>query len=184
MRMAGNYDARAVLAICNRGGYWTVQRNPETTPMKYAHPGQADLSRWFPVAAGLVALTLTMLPLDSRAGKPADKRPDYMIGYTVHRTDLEGYHANQVTMRAFMAHGDGSGVKELGKELVTKPNQYVSFASWSPDGSRAIIYQGWDSRRWCMKPTFDSWHSTAAIVPGNAANVDKGQAPLTQGAHR
>ena len=31
--------------------------------MKTARLGQADLSKWFPLAAGLAALTLTLLPL-------------------------------------------------------------------------------------------------------------------------
>jgi TolB protein len=114
--------------------------------MRKPRVGQTDLSKWFPVAAGLVALTLTMLPLAARADKPADKRPDYAIGYTVHRTNLPGgQFANWSTMRAFLVRGDGSGTKELAKELVTKPNQYVQFAGWSPDGSQAILYQGWES---------------------------------------
>ena len=67
--------------------------------MKNARVGRAELSRWFPLAAGLAALTLTMLPLASQAGKQADKRADYSIGYTVHRTDLPGYSANRATSR-------------------------------------------------------------------------------------
>lgn len=98
------------------------------------------------VTAGLVTLTLTMQPLVARAGEPADKRPAYAIGYAAHRMNLPGgQHANFSTMRAFVLEGDGSGTKELAKELVTKPNQYVGFAGWSPDGCQAILYQGWES---------------------------------------
>ena len=70
--------------------------------MKNARVGQADLSTWLPLAAaaaGLAVLMLAMMPA-SRAGKPADKRPDYSIGYHVHRTELPGYFPNRVTSRA------------------------------------------------------------------------------------
>jgi hypothetical protein len=40
--------------------------------MKNARVGQADLANCFPLAAGLAALTLAMLPLASQAGKQAD----------------------------------------------------------------------------------------------------------------
>lgn len=59
--------------------------------MKIARVGRANRSRWFTLAAGLTALTLLMLPLAARTSQPADKHPDYAIGYTVHRTDLQGY---------------------------------------------------------------------------------------------
>src|SRR5438876_11634290 len=114
--------------------------------MRKTRAGQTGLSKRFPVAASLVALTLTMLPLAARADQPADKRPDYAIGYTAHRTNLPGgQFANFSTKRAFVVEGDGSGTKELAKELVTKPNQHVQFARWSPDGSQAILYQAWES---------------------------------------
>jgi hypothetical protein len=113
--------------------------------MKNAPVGHADLSKWFPLAAGLAALTLTLPPLASRAGKPADERPDYWIGHTVQRTDLQGYYANRVTGRAFMVHGDGSGTKQLAPGLAGKPNQYGQFAGWSPDGRQAVLYQAWES---------------------------------------
>lgn len=94
------------------------------------------------VAAGVVGLTLTMLPLAARAGHRADQRADYAIGYSAHRTNLAGgQHANFSTMRAFVVQGDGSGTKELAQELVTKPHQYVGFAGWSPDGRQAIRSQ-------------------------------------------
>jgi Tol biopolymer transport system component len=108
--------------------------------MKNARARRTDLSRWFPLAAGLTALTLTMLPPASRAGKPDDKRADYAIGYSVYHTDL-----SVGTTRAFMVHGDGSGTKQLASELAGKPNQYCQFAGWSPDGSQAILSQGWES---------------------------------------
>jgi Tol biopolymer transport system component len=112
--------------------------------VKNARAGQADLANCFPLAAALVALALTTLPA-SRAGVQADKRPDYAIGYTIHRTDLQGYWANRATSRAFMVNGDGSGTTELAPELRSKPHQHTQFGGWSPDGRRAILYQMWDS---------------------------------------
>ncbi|MCI0741815.1 MAG: hypothetical protein L0Y72_22505 [Gemmataceae bacterium] len=116
--------------------------------MKNACPGQAAFSKCCPLVAGLAALTLTMLPLTSRAGKPADKRPEYMIGYTVHRTDLPGYFPNRVTSQAFVVKGDGSGTTELAPELVTKPHQSTQLGGWSPDGRQAILYQTWRHVSW------------------------------------
>jgi Tol biopolymer transport system component len=113
--------------------------------MKNACVGHADLARWLPLAAGLAALTLTTPPLAARAGKPADKRPGYAIGYTVQRTDLTGYFPNRVTGRAFVVKGDGTGARQLAPELTRKPNQYCQFAGWSPDGRQAILYQAWES---------------------------------------
>jgi Tol biopolymer transport system component len=113
--------------------------------MKNARVGRVDLSKWFPLAAGLAALTLAMLPVASPAGEPADKRPEYDIGYTSCRTDLQGYYPNQVTARAFVVRSDGSGTKQLAPELTRKPNQFAVFAGWSPDGRQAILYQIWES---------------------------------------
>jgi Tol biopolymer transport system component len=113
--------------------------------MTNARAGRADLAKWFPLAVGLTALTLTMLPLASRAGKPAEKRPDYAIAYTVHCTDSGGYFPNQVTGRAFVVRGDGSGTTELAPGLASKPYQRTQFAGWSPDGRQAILYQIWES---------------------------------------
>ena len=113
--------------------------------MKNARSGHADLAKWFPLAAGLAALTLTMLPPAAPADKPAGKCVDYWIGYTVQRADLQGYFANRSTSRAFMVRGDGSGTKQLAPKLASKPNQFTSFANWSPDGRQAILYQTWES---------------------------------------
>src|SRR5262249_39211064 len=113
--------------------------------MKNARVGRADFAKWLPLAAGLAALTLTMPALAAPAGKPADKRADYWIGYTRGRTDLQGYYANRVTTRAFMVRGDGSGTTELAPGLAAKPHQFTSFAGWSPDGRQAILYQNWES---------------------------------------
>src|SRR5262245_62230107 len=67
------------------------------------------------------------VPLARGAERPADDHPTYSLGYTSHRTDLPGYYANQVTSRAFVVKGDGSGATELAPELVTKPHQHTGF---------------------------------------------------------
>ena len=88
--------------------------------------------RWLPAAAALAWLALAPLPPAWGADRPADERPSYSIGYTTHRTDLPGYSVNQVTSRAFVVKGDGSGQAELAPELASKPHQYTGFAGWSP----------------------------------------------------
>jgi Tol biopolymer transport system component len=112
--------------------------------MKNIRVGRAAFAMWFPLAAGLAALMLPLLPQTSPAGKPAEKRADYAIGYTAHRTDLPSYYASRVTFRAFVVNGDGSGTKQLAPELASKPNQSVQFAGWSPDGRQAILNQNWE----------------------------------------
>ncbi len=114
--------------------------------MKKALVDRANRSKMLPLAAALAALMLPMLPLASRGDKPADERPAYMIGYTVQRTDLQGYYPNRSTGRAFVIRGDGSGATELAPELVSKPHQFTQFAGWSPDGRQAILYQLWESQ--------------------------------------
>src|SRR5438034_7471275 len=76
----------------------------------------------------------------------AGDRPDFLIGYTVQRTNLPGgQFPNRVTSRAFVVKADGTGARELGAELARKPNYSTSFAGWSPDGRHAILHQGWES---------------------------------------
>src|SRR5262249_55528577 len=142
--LAGGHRRQAEEGV-EPAGRGTVNPKKETTPMKKARVGQAARATWFPLAAGLAALALAVLPLASRAGKPADERPDYWIGYTMSRTDAPGTYPNQDTARAFVVRADGSGATELAPELASKPHQRTSFAGWSPDGRQAIIHQSWES---------------------------------------
>jgi TolB protein len=80
------------------------------------------------------------------SGEPARARSDYLIGYTVQRTNLPGgQFANRATSRAYLVKADGTGARQLGEDLTRKPNNAVSFAGWSPDGRQAILSQGWES---------------------------------------
>src|SRR5437899_699262 len=98
---------------------------PEDTIMADTSTDRIGLWKWFlATLAVLVVLTLARGPVALRADKPADERPGYAIGYTAHRTDLPGgYCPNRVAGRAFVVNGDGSGTRQLGKELTDKPNQ-------------------------------------------------------------
>src|SRR5262245_20773762 len=102
-----------------------------------------NLPRRLPAAAVLAWLALALLPPAWGADPPRDERPGYSLGYTSHRTNLEGYFANRVTARAFVVKGDGSGTTELAPELASKSNQYTQFGGWSPDGRQAILSQNW-----------------------------------------
>jgi TolB protein len=82
----------------------------------------------------------------SAADEPARERSDYLIGYTVQRSNLPGgQFPNRVTSRPFVVKADGTGVRQLGEDLTRKPNYAASFAGWSPDGRQAILSQGWES---------------------------------------
>jgi TolB protein len=93
------------------------------------------------------ALTLAVIvPRARAADEPARERPDYLIGYTVQRTNLPGgQYPNQITARAFVVKADGTGTRHLAEELTRKPNSFAQFAGWSPDGRQAILHQGWES---------------------------------------
>ena len=117
----------------------------------------------FPLAGGLAALTLTLTPLASPAAKPADQRADYWIGYTAGRTDLQGYFANQVTARAFVVKGDGSGLVSQYQSWGTTPENVFAvynavecadvnwprnWAKWQADAERvyrAAPFETWDN---------------------------------------
>jgi hypothetical protein len=106
---------------------------------------QTNFCRWLLVAAVVVAAlawpALALAPPAVGADRPAHNRPDYSLGYTVHRTNLPGHWANRAAGRAFVIKGDGSGAKELAPELAKKPHQHTQFGGWSPDGRQAWLYQ-------------------------------------------
>lgn len=95
---------------------------------------------------GMLVIAMAWLPANAHGGEPGAERSAFLIGYTEHRTDLDGgYFSNRVTSRAFLVRGDGTGRKQLAPELTLKPNQFAQFAGWSPDGRQAILYQIWES---------------------------------------
>jgi TolB protein len=123
--VAGDVPVQADFVVATDGR----EDNPGTAARPIAHnqpPNTAD----FAVAAG----------------SPARERPGYDIGYTAHRVNLPGgQFANFSTGRAFVVGGDGSGTRQLAPELARKPNQWVQFARWSPDGRQAVLLQIWES---------------------------------------
>jgi TolB protein len=69
-----------------------------------------------------------------------------LIGYTELSTNLPGgRHANVSTSRAMVVAFDRSERhRELAAHLAEKPDTWTQFAGWSPDGSMAIIGNGWE----------------------------------------
>ncbi|MCA9213393.1 MAG: PD40 domain-containing protein [Planctomycetales bacterium] len=86
------------------------------------------------------------------------------IGYTELRTNLPGgRHANTSTSRAMVINLDGSGKRALVSHLAEPPDTWTQFAGWSPDGSLAIIGNGWqdpDNADW------EEEHKTFRMEPG------------------
>ena len=95
----------------------------------------------------LLAAALTVLVVQADADGPP-----FAIGYSRVRTNVPGSRwANAITMRAWLANGDGTGGRELASELITKPGTCTQFVGWSPDGRTAIVGCGWESEengRW------------------------------------
>lgn len=106
-----------------------------------------------------------------------------LIGYTELQTNLPGgRHANVRTMRAILSQADGSGRRELAKELVNEADAWTQFAGWSPDGKTAIVVRGWQSpsnAQWeeehrTFRFTPEGWLLDSFLVDlatGSAANV-------------
>ena len=69
-----------------------------------------------------------------------------LIGYTSFQTDLPGgRHQNVRTMRAMVVQVDGTGLREIGGELIKQTDTWTQFAGWSPDGATAIVGCGWQN---------------------------------------
>ena len=74
------------------------------------------------------------------------ERPNLLIGYNEHRTNLPGgRRANVSTNRAMLVKADGSGRRPLAAELANESGASTQFAGWSPDGKAAVIGRGWES---------------------------------------
>lgn len=70
----------------------------------------------------------------------------YTIGYREFRTNLPGgRHANWATMRAYVVRADGTGRRDLARELARDANTWTAFGGWSPDGRTAIIENGYNT---------------------------------------
>src|SRR5262245_35070152 len=98
--------------------------------------------RYLPL--GFVAAALTSGTVLS--GPEVDSRPDLLIGYTEHRTDLPGgRHANVKTRRAVVVKADGTGRRVLAEELTREAGASTQFVGWSPDGKAARVSWYWKS---------------------------------------
>ena len=114
-----------------------------------------DLGEARDVAAAhpdVVARLETRLEEIRATGRSVERRvdgtwPDAWIGYTEFRTNLPGgRHANVVTQRACMDRAVGGGRRVVAASLTEgKQHTWTQFAGWSPDGTLAIIGNGWES---------------------------------------
>lgn len=133
------------------------------------------------VVVSLVSAAASGLPLRIAAAEP--DRPQWLIGYNEHRTNLPGgRHANVSTNRGMLVRADGTGRRPLAAELAAEPGSWTQFAGWSPDGSQAILVRGWESEenaRWeeehkAFRFTADGWLVDSLLVDvasGKAENV-------------
>lgn len=79
-------------------------------------------------------------------GSGVSTAPECLIGYTELQTNLPGgRQANVNTMRAMVMTADGTAKRSLAAALADTPNTMTQFVGWSPDGTTAIIGQGWKS---------------------------------------
>jgi len=73
-------------------------------------------------------------------------RPQFLVGFTVLRTNLPGgRRANVITERARLVRADGSDDRPIAEELTCEPDHWTQFAGWSPDARTAYVYSGWES---------------------------------------
>jgi Tol biopolymer transport system component len=116
--------------------------NPTTT-----HPAAIVSPRDFLRAGAAAALGLAALVAAALfAAGQDDTPPDFLIGYTEHRTDLPGgRHANVKTRRAVVVKADGTGRRVLAEELTREAGSSTQFVGWSPDGKAAKVSRYWKS---------------------------------------
>ncbi len=94
---------------------------------------------WFSVVL-LIALS------GCKTARSSASRASYLIGYTDSQCDdPRGQFYNSRTARAMIVRADGTGRREIGAALITRPNSWTSFAGWWADGRRAIINSSWES---------------------------------------
>ncbi len=125
-------------------GYWWLRREIRKRQGEFGpDPVDQVIDRRLGVVPGEGGVRL-----DTAALAP----PPNLIGYTELRTDLPGgRHANVRTMRTMLVAPDGTGRRELGRELVDGSEAWTQFAGWSPDGRQAVISRGWqdpENARW------------------------------------
>lgn len=104
-------------------------------PAGLSRDSMASMARFKSLGRLFLALSVSTATI-AHADEP-------LIGYSELRTDLPGgRHANISTMRAMVVATNGNGCRELAPDLATPKDTWTQFASWSPDGTIAIIGNG------------------------------------------
>ncbi len=112
---------------------------------------------------------------------PATSRSHHLIGYTdLQCDDPRGQFYNWRTSRAMIVRADGTGRREIGASLITRPNQWTQFAGWWADGRQAIINCAWESEENYL---WEREHKTFRMTEGNWL-LDGCLVDLTAGAAR
>ena len=121
--------------------------------MRYLHNSQ--------IGSWLAVLILQAVPVNPECNA---KDRATLIGYTELRTNLAGgRHANTSTSRAMVINLDGSGKRELAAHLAVAPDTWTQFAGWSPNGSIAIIGNGWQDPE---NAVWEEVHKSFRMEPG------------------
>lgn len=114
--------------------------------------------------SSVMVIVFVMLASVLTPGEAVLKRPKALIGYNEHRTNLPGGRtANISTCRAIVVRADGSGRRELAKELAAKPNTWTNFSGWSADGKQAFIASNWEDPE---NAIWEEEHQTFRREPG------------------
>lgn len=122
------------------------------------------LAKLFTAIAILFGIQESTLAEDTPNSPGKKEKNPLWIGYTQLRTDLSGGRHNNVrTSRAMMVHPDGSGTNQVAAKLVENENTWTQFAGWSPDGSWAVINQGWQDP---ANALWEEEHKTFRMEPG------------------
>ncbi|MEY2882074.1 MAG: hypothetical protein RLZZ15_4454 [Verrucomicrobiota bacterium] len=95
----------------------------------------------------LAALALFAATALAAGASPPVDRAAYLLGYTDSICDdPRGQFYNWRTRRAMVVRADGTGRREVGAALLTRPDSWTGFAGWWPDG-RAIIGSAWEDEK-------------------------------------
>lgn len=90
-------------------------------------------------------LSLSLLTVLRTEAADGD-RPQTLIGYNEHRTNLPGGRwANVSTNRAMLMRADGTQRRPLARELADERGAWTQFVGWSPDGKTAVVGRAWES---------------------------------------
>ena len=78
--------------------------------------------------------------------RPTADRSRYLIGYSDKQCDdPRGQFYNWRTSRAFIVRADGTGRREIGASLITRPDSWTGVGGWWTDGRQVIVGVAWES---------------------------------------